>query len=103
MPAIPSLVDQFGNLNIHMEQDLVLPLRGGSNVGDLSARTLVFLIPARGIKHTPIANPVDPTGRIIKILAKDLKNVRSGDSFILLDRTGGGSKPRWEGTITRRS
>jgi hypothetical protein len=86
-----------------MEEDFVVPLRGGEGVGDLSARTLVFRIPARGINHSPIANPADPTGRVIKLTAKELASVRTGDSFVLLDKTGGGNRARWEGTFTRRS
>lgn len=102
MLSVPPLIDQFGNINLHMEEDLVVPLQGGSGVGDLSTRTLSFRVPSRRISHTPIVNPADPTGRIIRLTSKDMISVRTGDRFILLDRTGGGSVARWEGTITRR-
>jgi hypothetical protein len=101
MKSAPPLVDQFGNINLHMEQDLIVPLQGGVNVGDLSARNLLFTISVRGVRHVPVANPADAQGRLINIPAAQLKAVRTGDSFALIDRTNG-SKVRWEGTITRR-
>jgi len=86
-----------------MEEDLVLPLRGGEGLADLSVRNLVFRIPARGITYTVQPDPAEPTGKLIHLTAKELRSVRTGDTFILLDLTGGGAASRWEGVIRRRS
>jgi len=103
MQTVQPLIDQFGNINLHMEEDLVLPLRGGEGLADLSLRDLVFRIPARSISYVAQPDPAEPTGKLIHLTAKDLRNVRTGDTFILLDLTGGGAASRWEGVIKRRS
>lgn len=103
MQTVQPLIDQFGNINLHMEEDLVLPLRGGEGLADLSQRDLVFRIPARSITHVVQLDPAEPTGRLIRLTAKELRSVRSGDTFILLDTTGGGAASRWEGVIRRRA
>jgi len=34
MQTVQPLIDQFGNINLHMEEDLVIPLSGGVGLGD---------------------------------------------------------------------
>ena len=95
------LVDQFGNLNIHILQDLVLPIRGGSTIPDVSSLVLIFYIPERGIRHVLGPHPVESTWKQIDISSEDLKEVRSGDSFVLMDETTD-AQPLWEGVVKRR-
>lgn len=101
MPSQPSLVDRFGDLSIHMLQDLVVPVRGGDTLPDISGRSLVFYIPKRGIRHVLGDHPFQATWKIISMTAEELRTVRTGDEFILMDETDE-AQPLWEGSIRRR-
>jgi len=96
-------VDQYGNINLHVRDDLTIPIAGGAGVGDLSARLLFFEILESDISVPLIANPQNAQGKIVRLTAKQLADVESGAEFALVDRTGGGSVVRWSGTIKRRT
>lgn len=110
MPAIPPLVDQFGNINLHPREHLSLPIRGGDNgVGlDLSTKTYFFeILDAAGKPLIRVAVGPHPTDATMKLLYVDREQLKKlpaqGAPFVLLDETGGSSTPRWEGFIKRRS
>lgn len=99
--SIP-LVDAQGNINLHIRSDLTVDIKPGASLATLAGRTLSFEIPRRSIRHNCEVNPLDATWRIINLSADQLMNVRTGDPFVLIDRTGGGHKVWWEGVVKRR-
>lgn len=96
------LVDAQGNIQLHIRSDLTVDIKPGPKLGTLAGRTLSFEIPRRNIRHALEVHPLDATWLFINIPANDLRNVRTGDPFVLVDRTGGGTKVWWEGTVRRR-
>lgn len=95
------LVDRLGNLNVHMLQDLIIPIRGGDTIPDVSVRTMIFYVPKRKIRHVLGPHPVEATWKQIDITAEELKDVKSGDDFVLMDETTD-AQPLWEGIFKRR-
>lgn len=96
------LVDAQGNINLHIRSDLTVDIKPGASLATLAGRTLSFEIPRRNIRHSCDVHPLDATWKIIDLPADQLMNVRTGDPFVLIDRTGGGHKVWWEGVVKRR-
>jgi hypothetical protein len=100
--AIIPLVDAQGNINLHIRSDLTIDIKPGASLATLAGRTLSFEVPKRSLRYALTAHPLNPAWQIINIPMDALRNVRTGDNFVLIDRTGGGHKVWWEGTIRRR-
>jgi hypothetical protein len=96
------LLDAQGNIQLHIRSDLTVDIKPGVKIGTLADRTLMFEVPRRNVRHELAVHPLDATWRIISIPMDQLRNVRTGDPFVLIDRTGGGYKVWWEGTFRRR-
>lgn len=96
------LVDAQGNIQLHIRSDLTIDIKPGASLATLAGRSLSFEIPRRNIRHALAAHPLDATWQIINIPMDQLRSVRTGDPFVLIDRTGGGYKVWWEGSFKRR-
>lgn len=102
MAATIPLIDAQGNINLHVRSDLTVDIKPGLQLATLAGRSLAFEIPRRNIRYQLVANPADATWQLINIPMEQLASVITGDPFVLIDRTGGGHKIWWEGTIRRR-
>jgi hypothetical protein len=95
----PAYVDNSGNINVHILEDIYIPILGHSGA-DISTRDLWFELTGRTEKWALIAHPTDPYSRLLSIPAADLTNVPPGVPFVLLDKTGP-VRAKWVGKLTR--
>lgn len=102
MAANIPLIDAQGNINLHVRSDLTIDIKPGPTLGTLAGRPLSFEIPRHNVRYDLIVHPLDPTWQLINIPMARLAAVRTGDPFVLIDRSGGGYKVWWEGVVQRR-
>lgn len=98
MTSVP-YVDNTHNINIHVSEDLYIPILGASGA-DISLRSLWFEILGTTISVALLAHPSDALSRLLYIPVATLASVPPGASFVLLDKTGP-VRAKWTGKLVR--
>lgn len=98
-------VDSFGNLNVHVREDLHIPIRGGTGYADIGARTMVieFLAPDTGkvvFTKTIAANPMVATEKLLSVTKEEFAKIEDASKFAVIDKTGS-SKVVWSGVYRK--
>ena len=97
----PPIVDTFGNINVHQQEDIYIPIAPGLNIGSLAGRALLFEINGGKFVKVLEAHPSNPNGRLIHVANAELRSFLSNVPFALIDTTGGVRKTYWSGILKR--
>jgi hypothetical protein len=94
------LVDQFGNINGQVLDDIYIPVLAPEGE-TLAGRVLVFEILDRNIRKRLVDLPGQPGSLLIDIPAATLSTLPEYSDFALVDQTGPARRVRWSGKLRR--
>ena len=102
MKAIPPVIDDNGDINLHGRQGAVITLKFSNDDGtpeDVSAKAMTFEC-GTGI-NIALTNGVNSDEKVLTLANADVKTIynQAIKDFIVLDNSGAEPLPRWEGTV----
>ena len=105
--TLPPLVNDQGNINVHIHEGGVIPILLQDNDGnelDASSLPLFFEIVSvhPHFRKALDPDPNNPEGRLLSLSPEELVNIPHGASFCLADESGPIPVHRWEGRIFKR-
>jgi len=102
--TLPPLVNDQGNINIHIHEGGVIPVSTQDEFGaDVDATGLPLFFICGNFRKALGPSTTDPTDRVVELTPADLTSITHGAAFRVVDE----SNPqipinRWEGKIYKR-
>lgn len=104
MSRMPAEVDALGNINLHLQEGLSIPVRDEDVNGDpinLSAR--VWKFKTATLTKTLVVDPNNALGKLLVLTQAELQALPgTAVPFVVVDETSDPDDVRWEGVINKR-